>query len=120
MLIDPSKLEREIPLRIKQLTAADVLALLASEGLDQREDWAPFLEKIDSTPDHPLDPVLVRRLDHPESFYYIYLLQTRGPDRTAPIAVIVDALTGDYLQATTAPQPDKNVPIHIPTFDEAK
>jgi hypothetical protein len=61
-------------------------------GLRKREDWAKALEGTE-----PGEPLLVQRLDLPDTYYYIVPMQTNREDVSA--AVSVDARYGMYNQA---------------------
>jgi len=69
---------------------------LALETLDEiklsnRKHWKASVANV-----RPQRPILVQRLDHPDSFYYIVPLG--GSENRAAAAVALDALYGHYLQ----------------------
>lgn len=63
-------------------------------GLRDRKDWGPLLQP----PVAAIEPVLVERLDQPGGYYY--LVPFSASDRKTEAAVIVDAFTGEYLEAS--------------------
>jgi hypothetical protein len=63
-------------------------------GLRAREDWAPLLEP----PVTAGEPVLVELLSEPGFFYYV--VPFSASDRKVEAGVIVDAFTGEYLEAS--------------------
>jgi len=86
------------------LISAEVAAQKAKEGvafykLAQNPSWQAAFELKGGAVASP--PVLVQRLDHPDSYYYIV------PQGTA--AVAVDAHTGEYLQASIHPEVTKTL-----------
>lgn len=69
---------------------------LEKAGLLQRKEWRQALDATE-----PGEPILVQRLDHADSFYWI-VPQLRGGLATA--AVNIDARFGDYMQARALPE----------------
>ncbi len=66
-------------------------------GLRERKDWARALRQAE-----PGDPVLVERLDRPDTYYWVVPWGRRG---RMSVAAAVDARYGDYLQALQLPRP---------------
>lgn len=66
-------------------------------GLAEREIWRRALDGTEVG-----EPVLVQRLDHDDSFYWIV---PRTRDRLVTAVVNIDARFGDYLQARALPEP---------------
>ena len=64
-----------------------------SYGLLKRKEWGNILKKAS-----PGEPLLVQRLDHNDSFYYIVPMQSSSGASAAAFACI-DARFGDYRQA---------------------
>jgi len=75
---------------------------LSVYGLDERKNYAGVLRRA-----KPGTPALVQRLDHPDQFYYI--VPVTEDERTAPLAIVVDALTGIYLQSAINPNRGQTV-----------
>jgi hypothetical protein len=74
---------------------------LEQYGLRARKDWAPLLE----SPVSAGEPVLVELLGQPGVYYYV--VPFSAPERKTEAAVIVDAFTGEYLEASPlAPHED--------------
>jgi hypothetical protein len=97
----PERQERPEPLFDgSELIDASVARDLALRGVEQagvleREHWRRAFDGAE-----PGEPMLVQRLDHPDSFYWT-VPQLRGG--TATVAVNVDARTGLYLQSRALP-----------------
>lgn len=70
---------------------------LALTDLPQRATWKKALTKTS-----PGEPVLVQRLDHPDSFYYLVPMQSS--QKRAPVLVSVDARFGNYRQSVLLPE----------------
>ena len=70
---------------------------LKEYGLLDRQPWQKAFRDADSG-----DPVLVERLDRPDTFYYIVPWERRG---RMTAAAAVDARFGDYMQAASLPRP---------------
>lgn len=98
----PDRQERPEPLFDgSELIGAQTARELALRGVEQagvleRENWRRAFDGAE-----PGDPVLVQRLDHPDSFYWT-VPQLRGG--TATVAVNVDARTGLYMQSRALPE----------------
>lgn len=80
-----------------QLAATLAQQSLERVGLTERDNWRLAL---DDTTDG--DPVLVQRLDHSDSFYWIVPRVRAG---AATVVVNIDARFGQYLQARALPEP---------------
>ncbi|HXN47461.1 MAG TPA: hypothetical protein VN893_12520 [Bryobacteraceae bacterium] len=94
-------------MRSEGLLSAEMAVKRAQEGLsvyglDQRKNYAGVLRR-----GRPGTPVLVERLDHPDQFYYV--VPVTEDERTAPLAIVVDAITGIYLQSAINPKPGETV-----------
>jgi hypothetical protein len=98
--------ERMLP---PQDAADRAVAGLKQYGLYDRDSWKKALAKTS-----PGEPVLVQRLDHLDSFYYIVpLLATR---KSVPVLACVDGRFGDYLQAVALPERGANALADV-SFD---
>jgi hypothetical protein len=75
---------------------------LAVYGLADRKNYAGVLKRAKWG-----TPVLVQRLDHPNQFYYV--VPVAENERSTPLAVVVDALSGIYLQSAINPHPGQTV-----------
>ena len=71
---------------------------LAETGLSDRDPWRRVLDGTELG-----RPVLVQRLDHNDSFYWIV---PRGRGGVTTVVVNIDARYGEYLQARALPQPE--------------
>ncbi|HJQ34948.1 MAG TPA: hypothetical protein VJ866_22555 [Pyrinomonadaceae bacterium] len=92
----PPRRERGDRLITPRTASKLALAGLDSYKLAEREGWRKALSNVS-----PGEPLLVQRLDHPDSFYYIVPMQS-GQKR-APVLVSVDARFGDYRQSVLVP-----------------
>lgn len=70
---------------------------LRDYGLFERDAWKGALSKTS-----PAEPILVQRLDQPDSFYYIIPMQ--ASQKRSPVLVSVDARFGDYRQSILLPR----------------
>jgi hypothetical protein len=76
--------------------------ILDQSGLLAHPHWAKILDGV-----RPSEPVLVQRLDRPDSYYWIVpAIDAQGALRAA---VRFDARFGNYQQAITAPKPRENM-----------
>jgi hypothetical protein len=99
-VIDPGAAVREA-----ELAARELLEL-------QPERWSLGLA------DKPVhEPLLVRRLDRENSYYYIV---TFGFERRATARLIVDARTADFGEATAVEQEDSWLPLFIDPLRETE
>jgi hypothetical protein len=94
-------------LRSEAFLGAEVAIRRAQEGLEvyglnERKNYAEVLRRA-----KPAPPVLVQRLDHLDTFYYV--VPVREGERTTPLAIAVDALTGAYLQSAINAQAGQSV-----------
>lgn len=71
---------------------------LEKAGLTQRDTWRKALDDTELG-----EPVLVQRLDRPDTFYWIV---PRGRGRGATAVVNIDARYGTYMQARALPDPE--------------
>jgi hypothetical protein len=70
--------------------------------LAERKRWQPALANVKAQP-----PLLVQRLDHADSFYYIVPLGAT-PDR-ATAGIVLDARYGHYLESVALPEGGSSV-----------
>jgi len=100
----PDRQEQERPEfdgeRLIEPGVAAELSVRALEraGLTERDTWRKALGDTEVG-----DPVLVQRLDRPDSFYWIV---PRGRGRGATAVVNIDARFGTYMQARALPDPE--------------
>jgi hypothetical protein len=97
---NPGRLPGERLLEPQQAAKA-ASAGLREYGLHERKDWGRALKRV-----RPSEPILVERLDRPNSFYYIVPLGRSEQEITA--FANVDARVGNYQQALSLPQPEPN------------
>jgi hypothetical protein len=83
--------------------ATQAMAGIQAYDLGIRDTFKTALRKAG-----PGAPVLVERLDHPNSYYYIVPI-TENPGGSVPLAVIVDGRTGVYHQSIVGASGVENV-----------
>jgi hypothetical protein len=96
------------PLSVEELISPSAAAERAMAGIDAydlsaRDDYKSAMRNAE-----PGAPILVERLDRPNSYYYIVPIAGRSGDHV-PLAVIVDGRTGVYNQSVVSAAGRENV-----------